>query len=161
MTGRTHPANPRTVPALRRFSLSHRCLAALLCVAALAMKLLVPAGYMVSSEHGRIAITLCSGMTAQDMTAQDSTAQAMAMPGMHEDSAGSSTTHDRSSKHDKGEMPCAFSSLTAHALESVDLVLLIAAIAFVMARARRYVRPLPHALTRYLRPPLRGPPALL
>lgn len=120
------------------------------------MKLLVPAGYMVSSEHGRIAITLCSGMTAQDMTAQ-----AMAMPGMHDDSAGSSTTHDRSSKHDRAEMPCAFSSLTAHALESVDLVLLIAAIAFVVARARRYVRPLPHALTRYLRPPLRGPPALL
>ncbi|WP_231420414.1 MULTISPECIES: hypothetical protein [unclassified Sphingomonas] len=151
---------------LRRLALSHRYLAAMLCVAALAMKLLVPSGYMVSSEHGRIAITLCSGMTPQDMTAQGMTAQAVApqaiaMPGMHDDGAGSAMSHDRSTKHDKAEMPCAFSSLTAHALESVDLVLRIAAIAFAMALAWRYVRPLPRALTRYLRPPLRGPPAYL
>ncbi|WP_133031212.1 hypothetical protein [Sphingomonas sp. PP-CE-1G-424] len=151
---------------LRRLSLSHRYLAAMLCMAALAMKLLVPSGYMVSSEHGRIAITLCSGMTPRDMTAQGMTAQAVApqaiaMPGMHDDGAGSAMNHDRSTKHDKAEMPCAFSSLTAHALESVDLVLRIAAIAFAMALAWRYVRPLPRALTRYLRPPLRGPPAYL
>ncbi len=120
------------------------------------MKVLIPSGYMVSSAQGRIAITLCSGITAQDMTPK-----AMAMPGMHDDGGASSPNHDRSSKHDKAEMPCAFSSLTAHALESVDLVLRVAAIAFVMARARRYVRPLPGALTRYLRPPLRGPPAVL
>lgn len=120
------------------------------------MKLLIPSGYMVSNEQGRIAITLCSGMTAQGMTPQ-----AMAMPGMHDDGAGSSTSHDPSTKHDKAEMPCAFSSLTAYALETVDLVLRVAAIAFVMAVARRYVRPLPGALTRYLRPPLRGPPAVL
>ncbi len=120
------------------------------------MKLLVPSGYMVSSEHDRIAITLCSGMTPQDMAPK-----AIAMPGMHDDGAESAMNHDRSTKHDKAEMPCAFSSLTAHALESVDLVLRIAAIAFAMALAWRYVRPLPRALTRYLRPPLRGPPAYL
>ena len=125
------------------------------------MKLLVPSGYMVSSEHGRIAITLCSGMTAQDMAPQAVAPQAMAMPSMHDDGAGLAMNHDRSTKHDKAEMPCAFSSLTAHALESVDLVLRITAIAFAMALAWRYVRPLPRALTRYLRPPLRGPPAYL
>ena len=119
------------------------------------MKLLVPSGYMVSSDHGGIGLTLCSGMVPQA-----SPSQAMAMPGM-DDHAGSSTTDDQPAKHGKAEMPCAFSSLTAHALESVDLVLRIAAIAFAMALARRYVRPLPRALTRYLRPPLRGPPAIL
>ncbi|WP_332798439.1 hypothetical protein [Sphingomonas sp. PB2P12] len=119
------------------------------------MKLLVPSGYMVSSDHGGIAITLCPGMVPQAQTAQ-----AMAMPGMHDD-AGSSATNDPSAKHGKAEMPCAFASLTGHALESVDLVLLVAAIAFVMALARRYATVLPPGLTRYLRPPLRGPPIAL
>lgn len=129
--------------ALRRLVLAHRPLAALICVAALALKLLVPPGYMISSEHDRIAITICSGMAphAMDM------GMASEMP-----------EQGPSKEHGKTETPCAFTSLSAQAVGSLDPLLLIIAIAFVMAVGRRFVAP--HALLAqpYLRPPLRGPP---
>lgn len=58
------------------------------------------------------------------------------------------------------EMPCAFAGLAAAGLTATDPIQLALLIAFVMAVAR-----VPLALPRlhtapYLRPPLRGPPAL-
>ena len=118
------------------------------------MKLLVPTGYMISSDQGRLAIVLCPGTSpsppATDMSGMD-------MAGAH---AGM-TDHGKSKEHGKAEMPCAFSSLAAQALGAVDPVLLIAAIAFIMVVAMRpAVLPVArHAL--YLRPPTRGPPVTL
>ncbi len=138
---------PKSVPALRRLLLAHRHVAALICVAAFALKLMVPAGYMVSSDHGRIAITICSGVALPSMN--------MAMPGMHGDMAD----HGKSKEHGKPEIPCAFISLSAQALGAVDPILLIIAITFVISMGLRFIaRPTIAALS-HLRPPLRGPPA--
>jgi len=135
------------VLALRRL-LTQRYLAGLICAATLLVKLLVPSGYMIASDQGRITITICSGVASQTMT--------MAMPGMHGEMPGSGKPD-----HGKAEMPCAFSGLSAHALCAVDPILLVALIAFVMA-AGLAPSILPALATRaYLRPPLRGPPATL
>lgn len=121
----------------------------LLCVAALLLKLMVPTGYMIGSDHGRLAITVCSGTTPGTMT--------MAMPGMRGGSGG----HGTSKEHGKTEMPCAFAGLSAAMLAAVDPVLLAGLIAFVMAIGLvGTVLPTPSAAA-HLRPPLRGPPTHL
>jgi hypothetical protein len=135
------------VPAIRRF-LSQRHLAVLVCAAALMLKLLVPTGYMISSEQGRIAITPCTGKAAPAAPA--------AAHGDMADHHGGAKDHEG-----KPEMPCAFSSLSAQALASVDPLLLAVLIAFVMAAAHRPVLLPSAAEPAHLRPPLRGPPARL
>lgn len=127
--------------------LAQRHLAIVICVAALLLKLLVPTGYMIDSDHGRLAITLCLG-TAPAATPMD-------MAGMH----GDMPDHDPSKDHGKAEMPCAFSSLSAAVAGAIDPIQLAALIAFVLAVGFAGAI-LPPALRRvYLRPPLRGPPA--
>lgn len=128
---------PSTVFAIRRLFLSYPLLAGWLCVAALAMKLLVPTGYMIANEGGHIAITLCPGVAppiagsaGMDMMTPDHVMSGHSMP-----------DHDPSTGHGKMEMPCAFSGLSAQALASVDAILLVAAIAFVVAIGVRPVRP--------------------
>lgn len=133
--------------ALRRFLLAHRHLVALLCLAALAVRLLVPAGYMISTDHGRIAITLCPGAASAPVM------------DMASDMHHTTGDHGRSDDHGKASPPCAFSSLSVQALGGVDAVLLLAAIAFVMAIGLRPGRAPLRLLAPYLRPPLRGPPA--
>lgn len=134
--------------AVRRL-LAQRYLAVLVCVATLLLKLMVPTGYMIGSEHGRMTIELCSGVAGQPMT--------MTMPGIHRDMPG----HGKSQDHGKAEMPCAFSGLSAASLGAVDPIQLAALIAFVLG-----VGLLPAVLPAivrcgYLRPPLRGPPLSL
>ena len=114
----------------------------------MALRLVIPTGYMVSNDHGRVAITLCSGVVAQQPS------MTMDMPGMDH----AMPEHGRSKEHGKTEMPCAFSSLSAQVLAGADAVLLIAALALVAAMALHAV-PRPRIpATPYLRPPLRGPP---
>jgi hypothetical protein len=106
--------------ATRRL-LAQRYFAVLFCAAALLLKLLVPTGYMIGSEHGRITIELCSGVAPNATT--------MAMPGTH----GEMPDHGKAKDHDKAEMPCAFAGLSAATLGAIDPVQLVALIAFVMA----------------------------
>lgn len=121
----------------------------LVCAATLLLKLLVPAGYMIGSEHGRITIELCSGVAPQSMT--------MAMPGM----LGDMPDHGKSQDHGKAEMPCAFAGLSAASLGAIDPIQLIILIAFVMAIGLSPTV-LPAIIRRsHLRPPLRGPPTVL
>lgn len=134
--------------AARRLILAHGHLAALICVAALALRLLIPAGYMVSGDHGRIGITLCPGVVDRQPSMMTD------MPGMHH------ATPDRgkSEDHGKAEMPCAFSGLSAQVLGGVDPVLLATALAVVAATALRVAPRTIVPAVPYLRPPLRGPP---
>ncbi|WP_230781681.1 DUF2946 family protein [Sphingomonas sp. Leaf37] len=128
--------------------MAHRHLAALICVAALALRILIPTGYMISVDQGRVAVTLCSGV------AQQLPSMTMDMPGMDH----TMPDHGKSKDHGKAEMPCAFSSLSAQVLGAVDPSLLVAALAFVAALA---LHSLSQAIIReapYLRPHLRGPP---
>jgi hypothetical protein len=136
------------VPAAR-ILLAQRHLALLLCTATLLLKILVPTGYMIDTEHGRLTITVCSGVGPRTVT--------MEMPGMH----GDMPDHGKSKDHGKSEMPCVFSGLSAAALGPVDPIQLAALIAFVMA-AGMVGLALPSPSTPpYVRPPLRGPPAYL
>ncbi len=132
-----------------RHLLAQRHLAVLICVAALILKLVVPVGYMIGSDHGRIAITLCPGMGSAPMT--------MAMPGVH----GGMADHGKSQDHGKAEMPCAFAGLSAAMLASVDPILLASLIAFVMAMGTIGVSRPELAAPGFLWPPLRGPPTAL
>ena len=121
----------------------------LVCAATLLLKLLVPTGYMIGSEHGRLTIELCSGVAGQSVT--------MAMPEMHGDMPG----HGKSQDHGKAEMPCAFSGLSAASLGAVDPIQLAALIAFILG-VGLLPAVLPAIIRRgYLRPPLRGPPLSL
>jgi hypothetical protein len=140
------------VIVLRRLILGHRRVAVLLCAAALALRLLVPGGYMVAEQSGRITITLCPTTVPQPIRSMT-----MAMPGMH----GDMPDHGKQPDHGKAEMPCAFSGLSAQALGAADPILLVAAIAFLMAVGLQRSRPLAIRRIPYLRPPLRGPPAVL
>jgi hypothetical protein len=118
-------------------------LAVWLATLALLVKVAVPAGYMIGTEHGTITIELCSGTGPMTMT--------MAMPGM--------AHHDPKSDHDKAEQPCPFSGLSAPSLAAADPILLAIAITFIVATVfRSTARPVVRA-PAFLRPPLRGPPA--
>jgi len=126
--------------------LAQRLLPVLICGAALLLKLLVPTGYMVVPEHGRLTIAVCSGIGPQTME--------IAMPGMDHATPDGAPSKD----HGKAEMPCAFAGLSAQVLGAVDVALLVIALAIVAAMALRPVaRHLPPPAP-YLRPPLRGPP---
>jgi len=135
------------VQAIRHL-LAQRHLAVLLCVATLLLKVLIPTGYMVASDHGRIAITLCPG--AGPVTMSD-------MPGMH----GDMPDHGKSGDHGKAEMPCAFSSLSAAVTDAIDPVQLASLIAFILAVGVVATRMPAPARPAFLRPPLRAPPAYL
>lgn len=126
---------------LRRL-LDNRALCGALLALALAMKLLVPGGFMPAVSGGTIVIRLCSGTGPM----------AMAMPGLADDERGEGHPG-------KAEQPCAFGGLAAPALGAIDPVLLAVAIAFILALALHPVAPRIAGLAVRLRPPLRGPPA--
>ncbi|MDP1026478.1 hypothetical protein Q5H91_04575 [Sphingomonas sp. KR1UV-12] len=131
---------------MRRLVLQSPWLAALLLLATLAARLMVPTGYMVAQQDGHAAIVLCPG--AAD-------AAPVAMTGMHH---GMASDHAPSPTHDKPEPPCAFAGLSLHALGSADPLLLAVLIAFVLALGTRS-RPTPLSAPRlYWRPPSHGPP---
>ncbi len=132
-----------------RHLLAQRHLAVLLCAATLLLKLLVPTGYMIDNDHGRMTVTICSGFGPATMT--------MDMPGMY----GEVPDHGKSKDHGKAEMPCAFSGLSAAMLGSIDPVQLAALIVFILALGLIATIPPTPSLPAYLRPPLRGPPSYL
>lgn len=148
-TGRRFPPDTRLTRGYGggvtrlRHHLRHRpALAALLIAAALALRVLVPAGFMPVLDQGRIIVSICSGSGPMTM--------AIAMPGM----AG----HDDAAPDALAGKACAFADLALPALGGADPVLLAAAIAFVLALGLARVAPPPATAPLRLRPPLRGPP---
>jgi hypothetical protein len=104
---------------------------------------------MIENDHGRFAITICSGIAPATM-AKD-------MTGMH----GDTTDHGQSEDHGKAGMPCAFAGLSAAVLGSIDPIQLAALIAFVMVIGLTVAFLPAPSQPAFLRPPLRGPPAYL
>jgi len=111
-----------------------------LAVGALAIRLLVPAGYMPDVKH--LGIVICTG--------HGPIATTLAI------------SHDKSTPSDTGDkpdQPCGFGGALTGALPFIDSVILAAAIAFIVALGR-ITGDAPLARSRaWLRPPLRGPPA--
>ena len=134
---------------LRRFLLRHRGLALAALLLALAVRALVPAGYMVGQGAGAktFFVTLCTdGMGPR---------QSIEISVPMKEGAG-----DRQASHDKSDSPCAFSSLGMAALGGADPVLLAAALAFILLIGLTPQRAVPVRRAARLRPPLRAPPAL-
>lgn len=130
---------------LRRHLLRHRTLALWLLLLALAMKLLVPGGFMVTAHGGGLTLQPCSGtgpLMAQPMGA----------------AADHGTHRDPHPDHGGAEMPCAFSALAWAALAPIDPLVLAIALAWLIRLAMTRVQPAPRSPMRRLRPPLRGPP---
>lgn len=150
---------PRPVTAIRSL-FAQRHLAVLLCAAMLLVKLLVPTGYMIGQVDGHAAIILCPGSAPVPDMAPMAHGGGMAMddavmvhaPGEH-GSGHSDKDHGR-------DMPCAFAGLTAPGLAATDPIQLALLIAFVMGVGLAMPVLLRAAAGLYLRPPLRGPPAL-
>ncbi len=133
---------------LRRLTLTHRLLAALVVAGALLLRVLVPTGYMLASEQGRITVVICTGLTSGTEMVMETSAMHQAMP-----------DPGKPMDHGKPEMACAFAGLSLLAIGAADPALLLAALAFGMALAL-FTAPRPRLrAAAFLRPPLRGPPS--
>lgn len=141
--------------ATRLLLARHRWLCALLCVAALALRLVVPAGFMPVVANGVVVVQLCSGQGPQTMTLDLSGD----LSGGHDAMAPDAHHDDPGEEHGKADAPCAFAGLSAPTLAAVDAVLLAVAIALILAGA--FPPPPRRAIRRglYLQPPAIGPPA--
>lgn len=142
MTGADAAATAASVDLLRRLAARHRASVGALLVLALAIRLLVPAGFMPRVADGHISIGICSGVGPMTV---------MAMPG---------SDHGKSDDgaHGKPGQPCAFAALSAPALPAADPILVALAMLFVAALALQAAAKCAAVAPRHLRPPLRGPP---
>lgn len=146
MTGGAPGAKTRPVLSLRRLALNHRRLAGLVLGLVLAMRLVMPAGFMPAVFDGHIVVSICSGSGPATMV--------VAVPGAAHGKAG------EADHQGKAAAPCAFAGLHAPALAAVDPILLAAAILFIMAVGIRAAAPPPAGDAHHLRPPSRAPPAV-
>lgn len=128
--------------ALRALLFDNRRLACGLVVLALLIKALIPAGYMLSDKAGHVlTVTICGDASGQSMTKQ------IEVPSQGK------------GDHAKVEATCAWGLLAMAALGGADVLLLAAALAFILALGFMASRPALPARRGRLRPPLRGPPA--
>jgi hypothetical protein len=134
------------VTSLRAFFRQHSSLALWLVMAALCLKALVPAGYMIDTQASRFAIEICDGQGGHSL-------EQIIVPG------AAKTAQDKSGAA-KADQLCPFSVLSLAMLGGADPVLLALALLFLMALGLRRA---PMARPRgaaYLRPPTRAPPVL-
>lgn len=128
--------------AVRALLFDYRRLALGLVVVALLIKALIPAGYMLSDRAGHIlTITICGDASGQSLTKQ------IEVPSQGK------------SDHANAEATCAWGLLAMAALSGADVLLLAAALAFILALGFMASRPVLPVRRGRLRPPLRGPPA--
>nr|WP_276508889.1 hypothetical protein [Sphingomonas insulae] len=119
----------------------------------LAVKLLVPAGFMVGVVDGRVSLQICSGFGP--VTAAPMPHHAMAPAAMPDHMSGA---HGKADGHPAADMPCPFTALAHGVAMPVDAVLLAVALAFVLALGFAAVRRVMPRTRPFLRPFLRGPP---
>ncbi|ODU72019.1 MAG: hypothetical protein ABT11_00085 [Novosphingobium sp. SCN 66-18] len=128
---------------VRSFLMRHRAFAIALVAAALCLKALVPAGYMLGQSATVLTILVCEDGTGSHA------AKDVVVP-LKRDGSGPSSQH-------KGE--CPFSSLSMASMASPGPVLLALVLAFILALGFAPVRQPARKRADRIRPPLRGPPA--
>lgn len=138
MTGGFPAANRASV--LRRIILSHRLAAAALIALALAMKLVMPAGFMPVAGPGQIMVLVCTEFGPQRVAIDVPGAPAKSDDGM------------------KADQPCAFAGLGQALLPGADAIQIAAALAFILLLGFAPVTDLRLLAVRHAWPPLRGPP---
>ena len=134
--------------SLRAFSHRYVQLTLVLVVLAMAVKALVPAGYMISPAGERfLTVTICADASGTPKQMR------IAIPDKNETGGEHSEAADKSQS-------CAFSGLGHSALAGADPVLLATALAFILLVGFASLYTPPAGDIRFLRPPLRGPPSL-
>ncbi len=133
--------------SIRIFLRRYPALALAVLALALAVKAIVPAGYMLAADSKSLAltVTVCTGLDTMQKT--------IAIP-LHKSQDG------KSSHEQAGDSPCAFSALSHALLGGADGVLLALALLFIVVAGFCAVTPNMAQLRQHLRPPLRGPPLL-
>lgn len=129
---------------LRHVITAHRALFALLAVLALAARLVLPQGLMISPTAGGMTVMIC---------AESGTGPASVTIPMKADPA-------KAAAEAKAKEACPYSALGMVGLVPIDSLLLAAALAFILLLGFGLQRPLAARLLPRLLPPLRGPPAL-
>lgn len=117
-------------------------LAALIVAAALAVRVLVPAGYMPTLDNGSVVIGICSGYGPKMI--------AVTIPGLDH----------HGDESDQARSPCAFADLALPLIGGADAIQLAEALLFILAVALLLAVTLPPRAASWLRPPLRGPPLI-
>jgi hypothetical protein len=124
----------------------HARLTLVLLALALAVKAVVPAGFMLSAGGDRfLTVTICSDASGSPKQMQ------IAIPGK-QDSGGDHSDADAKATH------CAFTGLGHSALGGADPLLLAGALAFILLLGLAPLPALPARDIPFLRPQLRGPP---
>lgn len=132
--------------SIRAFLVRHRAFAAVLVALALFVKAIVPSGYMIGSGERILTIQIC------DPSLGHGASQKIAIP--------MKPGGDGADKAAKIQGDCAFSSLSMVSLAGADPLLLAIAFAFILTLGFAPA-PVPAGpRTPFLRPHLRGPPAL-
>lgn len=129
---------------------------------ALAMKIIVPAGYMIVQGESGLTMIICPGVEpVADGPAVSVSSGMHDMAAMTKASAGiSHAGHEANGGDAQQKMngPCAFTVLAHASLGGADPVQLALALVFIMALGFvAMVRPEVRQIS-FLRPPLRGPP---
>ena len=130
---------------LRIYILERYRLALVLVLIALAMKALVPTGYMLGSNGKVLTIEICGDATGGAKAMQ------IVIPG-----GGKSS--DNKGDHNKAAGTCPWLALSMGAIEGADFALLALALAFILLLGFAPVRAPVLAGQAHIRPPLRGPP---
>lgn len=132
---------------LRALIRDHARLTLVLLALALAVKAVVPAGFMLSAGGERLlTVTICSEASGSPKQMQIAIPGKQDAGGDHSDAA-SKATH------------CAFAGLGNSALGGIDPLLLAGALAFILLIGFAPLPALPARDIPFLRPQLRGPPA--
>jgi hypothetical protein len=135
------------VPALRRVLTRHPHAAALLLLAALLLRLLVPSGFMPVVADGRPALAACDGVAP------------VAVAAGHHVRAGHGGGHRAAdaTHHHSGAAPCAFADLATPSLAGVPPLLPTPTLTFDRPQDSA-AAPLFLAASARPRPPARAPP---
>lgn len=131
--------------SLRALTRTHFRLALLLVVLALAMKALLPGGFMVGSHTGKLSVEVCSDVSGGQFTKQ--------IDVIFDDQPGDNG-------HGKSDSACPYSALSVASLTSADALHVALALAFIIALGFLPIVPERVGRPPFLRPPLRGPPSL-
>lgn len=130
---------------IRSMIRQHPSALALLCLAAMLMKLLVPTGFMLAPSSKTLTLQICTGLV-------ETKTMEIEIP----IEPGPGDNH--SSQDDHQSKACPFGGSANSAFDTIDPIQLALALAFVMLLAIQ-IQALPICKERQrLRPPLRGPP---
>jgi hypothetical protein len=136
------PIGSAKMTLMRTLLLRYRITAFAAIALALAMKAVVPAGYMVDSASKALTIRVCADAQLA------STVRDIVVP-MKGEPAG---------KHSKADGTCPYGALSFAGLAGADPIQLALALLFILATGfTALALPAPRRIA-HLRPPLRGPP---